>query len=310
LARFHEGFRLRLHVIVENNQDRGTLGGLTHATGLNLVAGERWNFGVSAEAGALRDSETSARTLRRATGFRLGYGADRAQLSSGIEYRLDDTEQLDATRAKRTSWLFRSNFKFLLSPGSRLLGKWNNLVTNSSLGQLYDGGYTEAVVGYAYRPVNHDRLNAMAKYTYFYNVPAADQLTLNSTNAAFIQTSHIASVDLTVDVLTNVSVGTKFAYRLGQASLDRQQFFDSTARLAVLRLDWRFHRGWESLVEARTLDLPNASQHRRGALGAIYRHLGQNLKIGAGYNFSDFSDDLTDLRYNHKGVFLNILGTL
>jgi hypothetical protein len=32
---------------------------------------------------------------------------------------------------------------------------------------LYDGGYTEAVVGYAYRPVNHDRLNALAKYTYF-----------------------------------------------------------------------------------------------------------------------------------------------
>jgi hypothetical protein len=34
------------------------------------------------------------------------------------------------------------------------------------------------------------------------------------------------------------------------------------------------------------------------------------LKVGVGYNFTDFSDDLTDLGYDHRGVFLNIVGTL
>jgi hypothetical protein len=29
------------------------------------------------------------------------------------------------------------------------------------------------------------------------------------------------------------------------------------------------------------------------------------MKIGVGYNFTDFSDDLTDLSYNHHGFFLN-----
>jgi hypothetical protein len=33
------------------------------------------------------------------------------------------------------------------------------------------------------------------------------------------------------------------------------------------------------------------------------------MKIGAGYNFTDFSDDLTDLRYDHKGVFVNLVVT-
>ncbi len=33
------------------------------------------------------------------------------------------------------------------------------------------------------------------------------------------------------------------------------------------------------------------------------------MKVGVGYNFTDFSDDLTDMRYNHKGVFLNLIGT-
>ena len=63
------------------------------------------------------------------------------------------------------------------------------------------------------------------------------------------------------------------------------------------------------MAEMRMLTLPDIRQRRRGALATIYRHFGSNLKVGAGYNFTDFSDDLTDLRYNHKGVFVNLIGT-
>ena len=27
------------------------------------------------------------------------------------------------------------------------------------------------------------------------------------------------------------------------------------------------------------------------------------------YNFTDFSDDLTDLSYDHQGAFVNLIGT-
>jgi hypothetical protein len=63
------------------------------------------------------------------------------------------------------------------------------------------------------------------------------------------------------------------------------------------------------MAEVRMLTLPDISQRRRGALTAIYRRIGNNLKAGVGYNFTDFSDDLTDLRYNHKGVFVNFIAT-
>ena len=192
-----------------------------------------------------------------------------------------------------------------------MLGKLDHSISDSSLGEFYAGGYTEAVVGYAYRPVRHDRLSALAKYTYFYNVPTTDQVTMQNTAVEFIQKSHIAAFDLSYDLTANWSVGGKYAYRLGQASLDRVQlnFFDNAAQLAVLRVDWRFRKDWESMAEVRMLDLPDVSQRRRGALAAIYRHIGKNLKVGVGYNFTDFSDDLTDLRYNHKGVFFNLIGT-
>jgi flagellar motor protein MotB len=297
--------------VEERYQNGASLSGLTHATGINLTANERWNLGGSAEFGKLRDSQTGAATDRKAAGMRVGYGFDKMQFSSGIEYRRDNAEQVDRTHVERSLWLFRNNFKFQVTPDWRVIGKFDHSISDSSLGEFYGGGYTEGVVGYAYRPVRNDRLNALVKYTYFYNVPTTDQLGFQNTAAEFLQKSHIAALDLTYDLTANWSVGSKYAYRLGQESLDRvnPNFFDNPAQLTVFRVDWRFLKQWDSMAEVRTLNLTNISQRRRGALAAIYRHVGKNLKAGVGYNFTDFSDDLTDLKYNHKGIFLNLIGT-
>jgi hypothetical protein len=132
-----------------------------------------------------------------------------------------------------------------------------------------------------------------------------------NTPVQYLQKSHIAAFDLTYDVSANWSIGGKYAYRLGQVSLDRVQrnFFDNAAQLGLFRVDWRFRKDWESLAELRMLDLPDLNQRRFGALAAIYRYVGKNLKVGAGYNFTDFSDDLTDLSYRHQGAFINVIGS-
>jgi hypothetical protein len=296
----------------ERYQDTDTLGGLTHATGINLVAADRWNLGANADFGTLTDYLTGAETDRKAGGVRVGYAHDAVQLSSAVEYRMDETEQLDTSFIERTTWLYRNNLKYQLTDDWRLLGKLNHAVSDSTQGDFYDGGYTEAVIGYAYRPVRNDRLNALAKYTYFFNVPTTDQVTLQDTAAEFIQKSHVASVDVNYDLTPVWSVGGKYAYRMGEISLDREvrEFFDNSAQLLILRTDLRFREVWEGLVEARSLDLSDIDQTRTGALVAVYRYLGEHFKVGAGYNFTDFSDDLTDLSYDHQGFFLNVIGTL
>lgn len=285
--------------------------GLTHATGINLVTKESWNFGGSAEFGKLFDSETGAQTNRKAAGIHLGYGLTKIQFSSAVEFRRDDVEQPDLSHTLQTVLLLRNNFKYQLSPSWRLLGKLDKSISDSTLGDFFAGGYTEGVVGYAYRPVQNDRLNALVKYTYFYNVPTTNQLGLQETATDFLQKSHIAALDVDYDLTANWSVGSKYAYRLGEASLDRVQpvFFNDTAQLTVLRLDYRFFKQWDSLAEVRQLGLPDINQNRRGVLAAFYRRISKNLKAGIGYNFTDFSDDLTDLNYNHRGVFFNIIGT-
>ena len=74
--------------------------------------------------------------------------------------------------------------------------------------------------------------------------------------------------------------------------------------------DYRFMKNWEGTVEGRMLDLTDLDERKIGSLITVYRHFGENLKVGVGYNFTDFSDDLTDLSYDHQGVFFNIVGSM
>ena len=296
----------------ERYQNSAFTSGLTHSTGITLAPTERLNLGASTDIGTLRDAVTGAETDRRAAGFRVGYGFNALQLSSGVEYRNDETEQPDLTFNTRETWLFRNNFKWQLSDASRLLGKLNHSESVSSLGAFYDGGYTEAVLGYALRPVRHDRFNALIKYTYFYNVPTTDQLTQRSIAAEFIQKSHVAAIDLDYDLTPTWSIGGKYAHRRGELSLSRDNplFFDNTADLFVVRTDFRFKEDWEGLVEVRALTMPDLSDKRSGALVVVSRYLNPHFKIGVGYNFTDFSDDLTDLSFDHRGTFLSLTGAL
>ena len=168
---------------------------------------EPWLFGTNTDIGTLVDSRTGAKIDREAGGVRIGYGFESVQFSSAVEYRVDKTRQPDQALAERTTWLYRNSFKYQLTPDWRLLGKFNHADSTSSLGQFYDGGYTEAVVGYGYRPVDHDRLNALAKYTYFYNVPTTEQVTPQYVAAQFIQKSHIGALDVTYYITDRWSVG-------------------------------------------------------------------------------------------------------
>ena len=64
------------------------------------------------------------------------------------------------------------------------------------------------------------------------------------------------------------------------------------------------------MAEGRVLALPDLDEQRAGALTAVYRYFGDHFKAGVGYNFTDFSEDLTDLDYEHHGFFFNLIGSL
>jgi hypothetical protein len=150
------------------------------------------------------------------------------------------------------------------------------------------------------------------KFTYFYNVPTTEQVALQGTSVEFIQKSRIASVDFGYDIGADWSVGAKFAQRDGELSLDRvnRAFYSNGARLVILRADWQFKPDWEAVIETRLLNMVDLGEQRSGALVVVSRSLGSHIKVGLGYNFTDFSEDLTDLNFDHQGAFLSLTGAM
>ncbi len=64
------------------------------------------------------------------------------------------------------------------------------------------------------------------------------------------------------------------------------------------------------MVEYRRLRVREDDSVKDGYLVGIDRHVGDHMKIGVGYNFADFSDDLRILDYDQRGWFLNIVGKI
>lgn len=286
--------------------------GLTHSMGADFATSDKLTLGTTIDIGTLEDNLTAAITERTALGFRLAYNSDKLKYAGAIEQREDNIENPDTTTSNRLTILYKNSLKYQLSPDWRLIGKLNHSTSESSLGEFYNGDFTEAVIGYAYRPVKSNDLNALVKYTYFYNLPSADQVILENTPAEFIQKSEIISLDMTMNMTQKWSIGAKYAHRFGELSLDRVNpvFFESNADLYIVRADWHFTHRWDALIESRTLSLPQAGDTRSGALLAVYRHVNQHIKFGMGYNFTDFSDDLTDLDYDSQGFFINFVAKI
>ena len=286
----------------------GGFSGLTHAFGLDFVPVEHWKAGMVLETGRLSDPYQGD-VKRTAISPSLGYTHGGLTYAGRYEYRHDDITTV-ASSSKRDTYLTTNTLVNKLNLDWRYIGKLNGSYSTSNQGDFYKGNYLEAVTGFAYRPVNNDRLNALFKYTYFYDLPSPGQRAGVGGVGDYSQQSHVLSVDAAYDVNSYVTVGAKYAYRGGSLKDNTLggPWFDSKAQLLIGRIDYHLVKEWDLTGELRTLQVSTAQDRKTGALIAIYRHLGDNFKVGVGYNFTNYTDDLTNLSSNNKGVFLNAIG--
>lgn len=321
----------QLGVFVESRDSSGETHSLTNGFGVDFAPAKAWTTGVRFDIG--RISDPLAGDLKRwAVSTSLGYKSGDLKASGTLEYRDDEGSSLGnvagtcangdlstspcttaAGSDRRQTVLLKTSISYQASKAWRLLGSVNLSRSTSSQGDFYDGDYTEVVMGAAYRPVDNDRWNTLFKYTYFYNLPSTGQLdSLTNSVLDYSQRSQVLDVDTIYDLWPWLSLGAKFGVRVGELQASRDDtspWVYSQAELGVLRADLHFVKEWDGLLEFRALKVNDASDARMGALIGLYRHVGEHAKIGVGYNFTNFSDDLTDLSYRSRGFFINALTT-
>jgi hypothetical protein len=304
----------KLSFYVEDSYDLfGLKRTLAQNYGMEYAPFESWTIGSAAEFGHIYDDTINSITGlknsdfdRKAGSVSVGYrnpNGNSGRLKG--EVRFEDSE--DNTR-DLNSYLLEAMVTLRANDDWRFIGNLD-AVFSQATAATRDGEYIEGSLGFAYRPTQDDKLNALFKYTYLYDLPGADQVTVDGTVNGPYQRSHILSADAIYDVSDILSVGAKYGMRFGETR-DRtgDNWVSSVAHLVVVRGDISVAREWDVLLEGRMLWSLSSKSRDLGALAAVYRHMGENFKVGVGYNFGQFSDDLSDLVTDDHGVFVNAVG--
>ncbi|MGB8813177.1 MAG: hypothetical protein WCC57_08325, partial [Paracoccaceae bacterium] len=291
----------------ENTYDlMGDNRSLTQAYGVKYTPSDVWTYDAALEFGDT-DQPNGGTLSRKGISAGLAFSdADRLKAGLRAEYRRETST--DAA-ANRTTWLVSGYTRYQTSDDWRLLANIDALVSDSDQASFRDGRYIEANIGYAYRPVAHDRVNALFRYTYLYDLPGEDQVNIDGNVDGPRQKSHLLSFDINYDLNPLWTIGGKYGYRMGEVA-DRSTniFTKNTAGLAILRLDYHVVHNWDLMLEGRAITYHETGVSETGALVGAWRHVGNNLKIGVGYQFGDVSDDLRLIEGRKEGIFLNIVG--
>ncbi|TDT77567.1 hypothetical protein BDE40_0855 [Litoreibacter halocynthiae] len=293
-------------VYAENTYDLfGQHRSLTSTYGINYARSEFLRYSASVEVGRVDDS-ANGDFDRTALSFGVRYENQTGVTGTArLEYRRDRGVYNNTSRDGDTIALV-STLRYKIDEEQRLLFSFDGSYTDTDGSSIPDGRYAELTLGYAYRPIENDRLNVLLKYTYLHDLYGQEVDGTNDPGPR--QKSHVLSLDASYDLNRNWTLGGKLGGRWSQSSPDATTAFqDNDAWLVVANARYHLTHKWDVLVEGRALRAEQAGVTEYGILGAAYRHIGNNYKVGVGYNFGKFSDDLTDLTYDDKGMFINLI---
>ncbi len=293
------GLSNQLRVYHENqfrHSDRQA--GIAHVFGLDFDATKHWSLGASFQSSRL-DDNTDDGIERDAGTLSALYRRGQTRLSSKLEYRRDRGSE------RRRQWLTTNLLNYKWTQDYTWLGKLSLSRTEDALDALGDARFAEAALGLAYRPVHHDRFNLLGRYTFLYDLPSLAQEGIGTD-----QRSHVLSVEGLYRLNRFWDLGGKVASRIGELRVDRNRgdWFRAQTNFAALRGNYHLIQHWDALLEYRWLNVDEAESTRQGFLAGLSRHIGEHYKLGLGYNFTDFSDDLTELDYDFDGWFINAIG--
>ncbi len=297
-------FSDQLSMYTEHKYSVGNAGGLTHVYGVNLTPREKWTFGVNFEDGYIGREAASA-IQRNAIALKANYSGVDTKWGSALEWRRD----VSVLETRKTT-LWRNNLTYKANDDWRIIGKADLSNSDSTQGSSFGSLLRDISIGFAYRPAKNDRWNTLIKLQYLYDLSSPAQLSASAVTVDYAQRSNVAAIDTTYDLTQRWSIGGKMAYRQGELRLSRDDsapWFKSRASLVVLRTDYKIVRNWDFLLEGRQLKADESGK-RRGYLAALYYHINENVKFGGGYNFANFTDDVTNLSYRSRGPFINLIG--
>lgn len=297
--RFDQGYSLT----AENGFDTvGEAAGVKQLYGLDYNVNRILTTGVSVQFGDLEDRSTGALTSKDAVSANLTYTKNQDLLASTKISWLNqrgaiNLDQILLTNSLRFrtgpahTWSLKADYSFSEDPNFA-----------EPLARYFEGN-----AGYSFRPVHNNRLNSFFRYTYLYDLDSQAQV-----NARNDQRVTILSGELSYDITRRWELGGRLAQKVGSERINRGSgpWLDATLTFAQLRARYHLIRKWDGVLEYRAVNVVENSDFQSGFLTGLDYHLGDNLRLGGGFNFTRFNDDMTNFRFDNYGWFINIVGKM
>jgi hypothetical protein len=269
------------------------------------LVGARKHWGITDRLSVLVFGEFSeidtAPTVTRRYALAVGVSYDNGRglrLSTRNEVRREDGgRDLD-------QFLSTNHAEYALSPALKILGSARySLTSDSSLGTT-EAEFDELSLGLAYRPVNNDDFNLLARYTTLLDGPTAFQAQSDD----LIAESEVLSVEWSHQIGPDLEWVGKQAFKNRTETTPGAPTVKTETSLTIQRLNYNFYKAFEVGAEYRILTQKDSDQRDGWLLEFMWRPI-DHLRIGVGYNYTDFSDDeFSNNDYSVKGWFLRLQG--
>ena len=307
---------------VYNERDFSTYSGqegYADSTGLEGVLGElgHFNYDLKFERRQLKEATTRAIDVAAqnsqvrpnsitTTAGSLSY-SDHDKLKAGTRLEV----RRDSDVLKLWQWVSRNFVEYKFTPSLTVSSRLDYGKTIFSNPHDIPADFTEFTSGFAYRPVDHDKLNILSRYTYTRDL--ANDLQFASDLYTGLQTkerAHIIAIDIAYDLFKHLGLVQKLAAKRGIFSTSESGPLAMTYFLFAERFNVHVTRKWDVALEYRGLFQWGGSEAmKHGALIEVNREFYEYVRLGAGYNFTDFDDDLRKTNnYNSHGPFVRLTG--
>jgi uncharacterized repeat protein (TIGR01451 family) len=244
---------------------------------------------------------------KRSTGQSSQYS-----VASGLTYRYKDSlklslraelrEQEGATTLKQ--FLTVNRAEGTITPDLTLIGLYRYSISDNQTTGLSEAGFTEASIGLAIRPIDNDFFNALARATHL-----TDRRPTGTGNTEYLDTVlDTVAIEWSLQLTHELEWVEKNALRWKEetGAIDT---FSSRSWLSLHRFNYLINKSIDAGLEYRRLTETAASGQRQGWLSEIGWRPKKQIRLGVGYNFTDFSDDERSLNnYSVQGWFLRIQG--
>lgn len=242
--------------------------------------------------------------LNNAFGFGLTYQEkDFLKAQSRWEYR-----RFTVNSNAAWQWLVYNNLGIKITEDLEFFTRYNMSKSRDLTQANVWADFTEFNTGFSYRPVCLDRLNFLTRYTYLSDALPADRF---GGSLPFETSSHIAALEGVYDLNRYFQMVEKVAFKLSKVTTAFGGGLNVYNYLMVNRLNYHVTRKWDLGAEYRLLTQQGAiANYRHGVLVELDREIMDYTRIGVGYNFTDFDDDLRHRNYENFGLgpFVRLTG--